>query len=113
MNEDETENLMKKLFIEKQEYVPIPFATLEIFIIIWFLLFEVVEGLKNKPENSGNNGNIHIFVDITKGIGSEWFVSRLLNVIIIFYIWYIYVQLAILNFREISYFYERNQKNGI
>ena len=34
MNEDETENLMKKLFIEKQEYVPIPFATLEIFIII-------------------------------------------------------------------------------
>lgn len=93
--------------------MPIPFATLEIFIIIWFLLFEVVEGLKNKPENSGNNGNIHMFVDITKGIGSEWFVSRLLNVIITFYIWYIYVQLAILNFREISYFYERNQKNGI
>lgn len=54
-----------------------------------------------------------MFVNITKGIGSEWFVSLLLNVIITFYIWYIHVQLAILNFREISYFYERNQKNGI
>lgn len=54
-----------------------------------------------------------MFVDITKGIESKWFVSRLLNVIIAFYIWYIHVQLAILNFRKISYFYERNQKNGI
>lgn len=46
MNEDETQNLMKKLFIGKQRYAPIPFAILEIFIIIWFLLFEIMlEGL--------------------------------------------------------------------
>lgn len=46
MNEDETQNLMKKLLIEKQGYAPISFAIPEIFIIIWFLLFEVMlEGL--------------------------------------------------------------------